>query len=406
MTFEQMWNDLATIGRDARGGGYHRSAFGSAERECAQWFVEQAARRELTVESDGNGNLLAWWRPPGATRSNAILTGSHLDSVPDGGAFDGPLGVVSALAALDELRARGYVPRRAIAVAVFAEEEGSRFGLACLGSRLGTGATDPARARELRDSDGVFLLDAMAGAGVDPHPGRADWLDEVATFVELHVEQGKDLVYRERPIGIASSIWPHGRWRYEFGGEANHAGTTQMEDRRDPMLTYAMTALAANKQARTIGARATFGRVEVEPNGTNAIPSSVRAWLDARAMDEESLTAMVEAVQRLGAERAQRDGTTLKVRSESASSAVRFDITLARRVADLLDDAPVIATGAGHDAGILSASGVPTAMLFVRNPTGISHAPAEHADMDDCLTGVQALAAVLMELGEEAVVSE
>jgi N-carbamoyl-L-amino-acid hydrolase len=406
MTFEQMWNDLARIGRDARSGGYHRPGFGPAERECAQWFVEQATRRELTLESDGNGNLLAWWVPHGVTRSNAIVSGSHLDSVPDGGAFDGPLGVVSAFAAVDELRARAYVPRRPIAVAAFAEEEGSRFGLACLGSRLATGAADPARARELRDSDGVFLIDAMAAAGVDPHPGRADWLDQVTTFVELHVEQGKDLVYRERPVGIASSIWPHGRWRYEFAGTANHAGTTRMEDRSDPMLTCAMTVLAANKQARAAGARATFGRIEVEPNGTNAIPSRVRAWLDARAVDEDSLTAMVQAVERMSAERATRDSTTVKVRPESVSSAVRFDIPLAGRLARVLDDAPVIATGAGHDAGILSASGVPTAMLFVRNRTGISHAPAEHADMDDCLTGVQALASVLMELGEESVVSE
>jgi beta-ureidopropionase / N-carbamoyl-L-amino-acid hydrolase len=406
VTFEQMWNELATIGRDSQSGGYHRPGFGPAARECAQWFVEQATRRELPVESDGNGNLVAWWLPHGVARAEAILTGSHLDSVPDGGAYDGPLGVVSAFAAVDELRARAYTPRRAIAIAVFAEEEGSRFGLACLGSRLATGTTEPGRVRELRDRDGVFLLDAMAAAGVDPNPGRSEWLAEIAAFVELHVEQGKDLVYRERPVAVASSIWPHGRWRYEFAGEANHAGTTRMEDRHDPMLTYAMTALAANKQARAAGARATFGRVEVTPNGTNAVPSRVRAWLDARAIDGESLTEMVESVERLGTERAARDGTTLKVRPESVSSAVRFETTLAHRLADLLDDAPVIDTGAGHDAGILSASGLPTAMLFVRNPTGISHAPAEHADMNDCLTGVQALAAVLMALGEESVVSE
>jgi beta-ureidopropionase / N-carbamoyl-L-amino-acid hydrolase len=326
--------------------------------------------------------------------------------VADGGAFDGPLGVVSALAAVDELRARAYVPRRPIAIVVFAEEEGSRFGLACLGSRLATGATDPAHARELRDRDGVSLLDAMTTAGVDPGLGRSAWLDEVATFVELHVEQGKDLVYRDRPVAVASSIWPHGRWRYEFAGEANHAGATRMEDRHDPMMTFAMTALAANKQARAGGARATFGRIEVEPNGTNAVPSQVRAWLDARAADEDSLTELVESVQRLGTERAARDGTALQVRAESKSPAVRFEIPLARRLARLLDDAPVIATGAGHDAGILSASGVPTAMLFVRNPTGVSHAPAEHADIRDCLAGVQALAAVLMDLAAESVVSE
>ncbi len=211
-----------------------------------------------------------------------MVTGSHLDSVLDGGAYDGPLGVVSALAAVDVLRARGFEPARPLGVSVFVEEEGSRFGLACLGSRLASGAVSWERARELRDRDGVFLADGLSAAGL---PGRAGTalLDGVATFVELHVEQGRDLVDRSAAVGVASGIWPHGRYRYEFRGAADHAGTTRMEDRADPMLTYAMTALAANKQARLAGQRATFGRLDVTPNSTNSVPSGVTAWLDARA---------------------------------------------------------------------------------------------------------------------------
>ncbi len=165
----------------------------------------------------------------------------------DGGAFDGPLGVVSALAAVDAMRADGVEPARPLGVAVFVEEEGSRFGQACLGSRLATGAVTWERARELRDRDGVALGDVVAGG---PPSG---WLGDVAAYVELHVEQGRDLVDRGAAVGVASEIWPHGRYRFDFGGEANHAGTTRMEDRADPMLTYAMTALAANKQARLSG---------------------------------------------------------------------------------------------------------------------------------------------------------
>jgi beta-ureidopropionase / N-carbamoyl-L-amino-acid hydrolase len=391
--FERMWRDLVPIGRSPRTGGYHRSPFASAERELASWFVEQCAARSLPVERDRHGNLAAWWRPGTGSTGGGVLTGSHLDSVVDGGAYDGPLGVVSALSAIDVLRDRGVTPAVPIGAGVFVEEEGSRFGLACLGSRLATGTTDWAQARSLTDRDGVSLEDAMA----DVERGDTDLLRDVRCFVELHVEQGRDLVHREVPVGVASGIWPHGRYRFEFTGEANHAGTTRMEDRRDPMLTYAMTALAANEQARSSGQRATFGRLDVHPNGTNAVPSTVTAWLDARAETAERLETLLGAVERSAQERADHDRTGLVVTRESVSPAVHFDTDLARRIA-APRGLPVIATMAGHDAGVLSAAGIPTSMLFVRNPTGVSHSPAEHADPADCLAGVEALADTLQAL--------
>jgi len=404
MSFEQMWRELAPIGRSSTTGGYFRQPFGSAERECHAWFVEQCAARGLEVEQDGNGNTVGWWRggSTGSTRG-AVVTGSHLDSVVDGGAYDGPLGVVSALAAVDLLRERGFVPEAPIGIACFVEEEGSRFGIACLGSRLLTGTLPPAQARELRDPDGTYLLDAMTAAGVEPDLGRSALLDEPGCFVELHVEQGRDLVHRDAAVGVASGIWPHGRYRFDVTGQANHAGTTRMEDRHDPMLTYAMTVLAANKQARLSGQRATFGRVDVRPNGTNAVPSAVTAWLDARADSEEHLEAMLADVQRLAEERAGRDGTRVEVTAESVSPAVRFDADVARRVSVLGpgEGWPVIPTMAGHDAGILSTAGLPTAMVFVRNPTGISHSPEEHAELADCLVGVEVLADALQEVAGE-----
>jgi N-carbamoyl-L-amino-acid hydrolase len=393
VTFEQMWRDLAPVGRSASSGGYDRPPFASAEREATAWFLEQCTLRSLEVERDPFGNLVAWWRPAGAARAagaagGAVLTGSHLDSVPDGGAYDGPLGVVSALAAVDLLRDRGVTPARPLGVGVFVEEEGSRFGLACLGSRLATGALAWSEAEALTDRAGVSLGDATA----DVERGTADLLAGVSAFVELHVEQGRDLVDRDAPVGAASGIWPHGRYRFDFTGEANHAGTTRMEDRHDPMLTYAMTVLAADKQARLAGQRATFGRLSVHPNGTNAVPSRVTAWLDARADTADHLDAMLSEVARLARERAGRDGTSLTVTAESVSGAVAFDQALTQRVAA---GRPVVPTMAGHDAGVLSAAGIPTAMLFVRNPTGVSHAPAEHAETADCLAGVEALADTL-----------
>lgn len=393
--FEDMWRALEPIGRAGRSGGYFRQPFTSAERELDAWFAEQAATRGLRLETDAFGNRVAWWD---AGSGPGVVTGSHLDSVLDGGAYDGPLGVVSALAALEVLRDRGFRPARPIGVSVFVEEEGSRFGLACLGSRLATGAVSWDEAAGLRDRDGVRLDDSLADAGLggqDPQP----WLgsETIACFVELHVEQGRDLVDRPAAVGVASRIWPHGRYRFDISGEPNHAGTTRMEDRRDPMLTYAMTALAANKQARVAGQRATFGRVDTLPNSTNSVPSEVTAWLDARCESDEALAELVEAITRQATERAERDGTSLTITPESVSGAVDFDAALTRRIAvdHEAGDWPVLPTQAGHDAGILSARGIPSAMLFVRNPTGISHSPAEHAEMPDCLAGVDALAETL-----------
>jgi N-carbamoyl-L-amino-acid hydrolase len=400
VSFEELWSELLPVGRVAATGGYRRQPFSTAEREARAWFLEACADRDLTVEADGFGALTGgWWRPDPRQRAGGILTGSHLDSVLDGGAYDGPLGVVSALAAVDLLRDRGFVPKRPIGVAVFLEEEGSGFGLPCLGSRLVTGRVDRARVEALRDPHGTRLLDAAeaAGAHLDPDDRldrTAELREEVACFVELHVEQGRDLVHRGAPVGVGSEIWPHGRYRFDLTGRADHAGTTRMEDRQDPVLTWAMTVLAANKRARLSGQRATFGRVAVEPGSTNAIASRVTGWLDARADSDEALTALVEDVTRQAVDRARRDGTAVTVTAESVSPRVEFDPGLTRAVADRLG-APVLPTAAGHDAGVLAEAGIPTTMLFVRNPTGVSHSPAETASTEDCRTGVTALADTL-----------
>ncbi|MFF4341533.1 allantoate amidohydrolase [Kitasatospora sp. NPDC001540] len=390
-----MWAELLPVGRSAATGGYRRHAWNSADAECRAWFEQQARSRGLAHRTDRNGNQWAWHGDPAA--GNAVVTGSHLDSVPDGGAYDGPLGVISAFAAYDELRSRGAEFTRPLAIVNFGDEEGARFGVACVGSRLATGALDREAAYALRDADGVRLPDAMERAGHDPALIGPDpeLLGRIGAFVELHVEQGRSLA-EGQPVGVAGAIWPHGRWRFDFHGEANHAGTTLLADRRDPMLTYATTVLAARKKARLAGALATFGKVAVAPNGTNAIASLVRGWLDSRAPDERTLRELVDSIGQSAVERGERDGVRVELTRESYTPVVDFDAPLRDRLAKLLD-APVLPTGAGHDAGIL-ASAVPTAMLFVRNPTGVSHSPAEHAERADCHAGVRALVAVLEDL--------
>lgn len=389
--FDELWDSLFEIGRDRQTGGYHRLPWTTAELACRQWLKIQARRRRLTVETDGNGNMWAWWGDREA--AGAIASGSHLDSVPDGGAYDGALGVVCAFAAFDQLRESGFSPRRPLAVVAFSDEEGARFGTACVGSRLLTGAIDPEQARNLRDADGMTLEQSMRQAELDPDnigPDRAR-LARIGAFVEVHIEQGRHLVHLDAPIGVASGIWPHGRFRFDLEGKANHAGTTPLDDRRDPILRFARAALIARESAAARGGFATFGRLQVEPNITNTIPSLVRAWLDARGPDEASVWGIVEDVAGV----AGVDATT-----ESWTPTIEFDPHLHDRLVEMLD-APSVPTAAGHDAAILAAAGVSAAMLFVRNSTGISHAPNEVVDRADCLAAVDSLAMVLAELADE-----
>lgn len=394
-----MWRELLPVGRYAGSGGYRRFAWSGADSECRAWFEAQVRGRGLAYEVDRNGNQWGWAGDPAA--GDAVVTGSHLDSVPDGGAFDGPLGVVSAFAALDELRRRGARLVKPVGIVNFGDEEGARFGLACVGSRLTAGALTVEQAHRLTDADGITLPQAMETAGYDPGALGPDpeRLDRIGAFVELHVEQGRALDLSGDRVGIASAIWPHGRWRFDFRGEANHAGTTRLADRRDPMLPYAETVLAARREAELAGAVATFGKIAVEPNGVNAIPSLVRGWLDSRAADQGSLDTVVEAVREAARAHAREHGVSLDVERESFTPVVGFDHALRDELARILGSdtglaVPVLGTGAGHDAGILSGR-VPTAMLFVRNPTGVSHSPAEYATEDDCVAGVLALADVL-----------
>jgi beta-ureidopropionase / N-carbamoyl-L-amino-acid hydrolase len=400
--FEACFGGLAAIGRDPAG-GWTRLAWTDEDRAARSWFESEATARGLTVDRDRAGNLWAWWPGPAADQGGVVAVGSHLDTVRRGGAYDGALGVVGGLVAVAELIARGVEPERPVAVVAFADEEGGRFGVPTFGSGVLAGALDPPDVLGRADQDGVTVAEAMAAAGVDPEtlgpdPAR---VGRLGAFVELHVEQGRGLVDLGQPVGLGTGIWPHGRWRLTLTGEANHAGTTRLADRRDPMLGLAAAVLAARAAATELDAVATVGRVVVEPNSANAVPGRVSAWLDARAEGDQTLDWLVAAFQAAVEEAADRNGLSATLDRESRSPAVELDGELTARVYACLRDGglePVgLPTAAGHDAGALAAA-VPTAMLFVRNPTGASHSPAETAELDDCLAGVQALATVIEEL--------
>ena len=391
---------IADTGRDATRGGYSRPVFSTAERDLVSWYTAELAARGLDAETDRNGIVWAWWNPAGLPLEGAVVTGSHLDSVPGGGAFDGPLGVASALRSLDLLRQRGVVPAKPLGLAVFPEEEGSRFGVACLGSRLLTGAISAEKALALTDPEGNTFADVAARSGFDPRGfGRdEETLARIGTFVELHVEQGRGLIDLDAPVAVASSVIGHGRWRFSVHGQGNHAGTTLLEDRRDPLLAAARLVVAVREvAAANPGTRATVGRLHPVPGGTNVIASRVDLWLDVRHPEDGVTAAVVAEITRLAQELAAGEGCSVEVREESFGATVDFDPALARRITGVLDGAPNLATGAGHDAGILAAV-VPTAMLFTRNPTGVSHSPEEACTDEDAELGSTALADVLADL--------
>lgn len=391
-----MFAAIDAIGHDPQdpSRGHHRFAWTPEDLLLRSWFARQARDLGLEVGVDAAGNQWAWWGSPTASVPG-VTTGSHLDSVPGGGAFDGPLGVLSALAAIRHLRAKGFTPRRPLGVLNASDEEGARFGIACFGTRVLTGVLGPADALSRTDATGTSLREALETAGIDPgsygpDPGA---LALTGAHVELHVEQGHALAGTDDPVAVATHIWPHGRWRVDVWGTSDHAGTTPL-GRRDDALLKALTFPAQVRAgARAHDARATVGRMLVEPGGTNVIPAHVTMWLDARAASEHGVHALLADLEDWGPEQ------------ESWTPATHFDADLRSLVGSVAgrngQRAPELGTAAGHDAGILQEAGVPTAMLFVRNTTGSSHTPAEFATLADCVEGVLALERTLVAMTEE-----
>ena len=352
---------------------------------CREWFTEQAAARDLAVETDRNGNLWAWWGRR-AERHDAVVTGSHLDSVPDGGAYRRTARRGSAPAAVDVLRERGGAATgRPLAVASFAEEEGARFGVACLGCRLLTGERGPDAARALRDPRGDALAEAMAAPGVDPATsaatraaGRIVGCSSSCTSSRAAASSTgrrrraghRDLA--ARPLALRLQRGGQPRRHHPDGGPPRPDAAL----RRDRAGRPAGGRPARRRRHRSAGSRS-------RPTATNAMPSQVDAWLDARAADERRRGRLVAEVCDGAGAPCRRHGVARRVTAGVAAPAGARSPTSSRRTGGHLGarpgGAPALPTGAGHDAGVLAA-GVPTAMLFVRNPTGVSHSPAEHAD--------------------------
>ena len=357
----------------------------------------------MEVRVDGAGNLRGLWTPPG-TRNQRLVLGSHIDTVPDAGAYDGVLGVVLALECV-RLAQEDLLPMP-IEVIAFSEEEGVRFGVPFIGSRAVAGRFDPGLLA-LRDAAGIPLEQAIRDFGLDPAKIEdALVAPDALGFFEIHIEQGPVLESDRRALGVVSRIVGQTRVSLEFAGQANHAGTTPMHMRRDALAGAAEWIAAVEAFAlRTEALAATVGRIALEPNAANVIPGTVRLSLDVRhALDAEREAAVEELLSKAQAI-AVRRGLTLEHGRLMNEPAVPMDERLTAYLVDAVEaagfPARTMPSGAGHDAMVM-ATRLPAAMLFLRSPGGISHHPSESVLEEDVEAALHAARKFLARLAAEA----
>jgi allantoate deiminase len=373
---------LASFSEDP--GGTRRTFLSAPMRDCHREVSLWMKTLGMNVSVDAVGNLRGFYS---ATSSGAprVLIGSHLDTVPNAGAFDGILGVVLAIGLVKSLE--GLQLPFGIEVLGFSEEEGVRFGVPFIGSRALVGRVD----EELlgrKDANGISVRKAIQDFGLNPdETSRAALRDDVLGFLEFHIEQGPVLENLGWPLGVVEAIVGQNRLEFTFSGQSNHAGTTPMSLRHDALAAAAEWIVAVESLARrTTGIVATVGFVEAKPGAMNVIAGEARATLDIRHVSDSARTEALDELIRLAESIAARRGVTAKWRTLLAQHAVAMDPFLAEQIDLAVQKAGCephrMASGAGHDAMIL-AEKVPAAMFFLRTPGGISHDPAESVHLDD-----------------------
>jgi hydantoinase/carbamoylase family amidase len=378
------------------GAGVTRMAWSPELRAANAWLSERMARLGLAVEVDGAGNVFGRWEVGSGT---PVLVGSHLDSVPHGGRFDGPLGVVGALHAVAALQAAGVRPRRPIWVVSWTDEEGARFGTSLFGSRAFAGHDVLGEAGRV-DAAGATLADAMRAWGLDPAGvGQARGIDGIGAYLELHIEQGPRLQDAGIDVGVVTGLVGLMSFDVVFQGQANHAGTTPMEARRDALAAAARTVLAIREEAlRRPGTVANVGHVAVQPGAANVVPGRAELIVEMRAQDEATWERIPEIVRATVDDAARRERVAVTITERYRLPPATFSAELAGVAQDAARLEGASATrmfcGAGHD-GMSLADRVPVSMILIPSVAGISHAPEEFSEPAACAIGARVLARML-----------
>ncbi len=385
---------LAEIGSVDGRPGANRPGLGAGEQRALELAAEWMHQEGLAVSWDAVGNL--YGRLEGSDPdAGEVWSGSHLDTVPNGGAFDGALGVLTALEAVAQLRSA--TPRSTLCVVAFRDEEGWRFDRGFFGSRAVCGQIDAGELESL-DAAGVSVGDALAALGFAGPPVDVALPDG---FVEVHIEQGPVLERSGLGHSVVSSIAGMAGYAVSIDGASGHAGTTPMAGRRDAFMAAAELSLAMREAAREIdGAVVTVGDARISDPATNVIPGHVSLSVDARAPTGAALAALIQALARAAEDTAGSTGCRIQLDQRWHSDPVAMSESISEALRRAADAAGVtvgeIASGAGHDAGILAAAGVSTGMLFVRSRNGgVSHCPEELSDESDIETAITVLTGTL-----------
>ncbi|GKV57201.1 hypothetical protein NCCP2222_31480 [Sporosarcina sp. NCCP-2222] len=386
-------SELSKIGQ-TKDKGVDRPGFSKEEKDAKHLVMGWMKEAGLDVREDGVGNVFG--RLKGDDEHRVILSGSHVDSVPNGGNFDGPLGVIAALEVVEAWKSSGYHPKKSFEVVIFSDEEGSRFGTGLTGSHAMMGKLNPEDTARLKDDGGKSFETVMEeyGSSLDQVWQAKRNVREIELFVEVHIEQGKRLEQNQLPVGIVKGIAGPVWMNFTFDGEAGHAGNTPMDDRRDPVVAAGafVHQLADLPRRYSETAVATVGKLNVYPNGINVIAQKVELTVDVRDILLEERKQLVEAIIETAQAAGKQYNVSVSYDEMLAVDPLLIDPQLTSGIKESiasLDLEPMeLVSGAGHDAMVVGRE-VPAAMIFVRSKKGISHNPEEWTDLNDCVMAVR-----------------
>ena len=373
--------------------GAQRVAWTDTWAQAREWFVTLVAELPVTVERDEAGNV--WTTLPGENPA-AIVIGGHIDSVPDGGWLDGSLNLLAGLESLRRLAEEGR-PALTVRLVDWADEEGSRFGRSLVGSSACSGNFDPDALRDITDRDGVRLEDALAAhdVAIDEAPGAAHQLDSAVASLELHIEQGPVLERLGLPLGAVVGTTGIERHRVRFTGQSAHAGSTPMDDRRDPTAAAARFLLDIRKIAREGAGVGTVGSVITEPGIVTAVAGRCTVEIDQRHVDAGSLAEMHQAARQASAQIAGEESVAVEWEQILRLAPTHFNPELIElcdaAITEVAGTSHRMSSGPGHDAIETARAGVPTVMMFVQSLRGLSHAKEEDTLEEHIILSVQAL---------------
>ena len=377
-------------------GGVTRPGYSAEEKEAKELVIKWMKNAGLTVTADGAGNVFG--RLEGNTEGPSIASGSHVDSVPNGGHFDGPLGVLSALEVVESWKETGYIPEKPYEVVIFSDEEGSRFKSSLTGSRAFMGQLKPEEMDSLRDENGKSFRDVLNeyGSSAEACLKAGENRREIETFVEVHIEQGKVLERENQPVGVVKGIAGPASLEVTFTGEAGHAGNTPMAGRKDPLVAASLFVAAIENFPKQVSdtAVATVGKLNVHPNGFNVIAQKVILTVDIRDIFEETRDQLLDQIKAKAVKIAEERSIEVQMKLNAKIKPLPINESLQAGIAKSLTKFNInpvyIPSGAGHDTMIVGIE-MPAAMLFVRSRDGISHNPREWTSLNDCVHGVHVL---------------